>query len=67
MIAYFRAGMRGWYRLSIKPSDSAHAPDCSGPTRQAENLRSDLARGVFGIDYPFDDKNRFRNLKSSTA
>ncbi|UXU90082.1 OprO/OprP family phosphate-selective porin [Burkholderia sp. S-53] len=33
----------------------------SRPTRQSENTRADLARGVFGIGYQFDDKTRFNS------
>jgi hypothetical protein len=31
------------------------------PTRKSENTRADLARGVFGIGYQFDDKTRFNS------
>jgi regulator of replication initiation timing len=31
------------------------------PTRKSEDTRADLARGVFGIGYQFDDKTRFNS------
>jgi hypothetical protein len=31
------------------------------PTRKSENTRADLARGVFGIGYQFDEKTRFNS------
>ncbi|WP_438942948.1 porin [Paraburkholderia piptadeniae] len=31
------------------------------PTRHSEDTRADLARGVFGIGYQFDDKTRFNS------